>query len=90
MKTTILITRKETESMERVEIEDVQIEAFSSSQRGNQLYQLLRYLSSLKDEEQVVPVWTGFFYNVSNDLNDFHQIAYLPMISDSSTKLSTT
>ena len=86
--TTILVKRKETESMARVELEDVQIEASCSSQRENQLYQLLRYLNSLKDEEQVVPMWTGFFYNVSNDSNDFHQAAYLPMIADSPTKYS--
>ena len=73
----------------RVELEDVQIEASCSSKRENQLYQLLRYPSSLKGEEQVVPVWTGFFYNVSNDSNDFHQVAYLPMIADSPTKYST-
>ena len=85
--TTILIKQKETESMARAELEDMQIKASCSSQRENQLYQLLRYLSSLKDEEQVVPVWTGFFYN---DSNDSHQAAYLPMIVDSPTKHSTT
>ena len=49
--TTILVKRKETESMARVELEDVQIEASCSSQKENQLYQLLRYLGRLKDEE---------------------------------------
>ena len=49
--TTILGKRKETESMARVELEDVQIEVSCSSQKENQLYQLLRYLGSLKDEE---------------------------------------
>ena len=49
--TTILAKRKETESMARVELEDVQIEVSCSSQKENQLYQLLRYLGSLKDEE---------------------------------------
>ena len=73
----------------RVELEDVQIEASCSSKRENQLHQLLRYPSSLKGEEQVVPVWTGFFCNVSNDSNDFHQVAYLPMKADSPTKYST-
>ena len=49
--TTILVKRKETESMARVELEDLQIEASCSSQKENQLYQLLRYLGRLKDEE---------------------------------------
>ena len=40
----------------RVELEDVQIEGSCSSKRENQLYQLLRYPSSLKGEEQAVPV----------------------------------
>ena len=54
--TTLLVKRKETERMARVELEDVHIEASCSSQRENQLYQLLHYLSSLKDEQKVVPV----------------------------------
>ena len=86
--TTILVKRKETESMARVEVEDVQIEASCSSQRENQLYQLIGYLNSLKHAEQVVPMWTGFFCNVSNDSNDFHQVSYLPMIAGSPTKYS--
>ena len=54
--TTLLVKRKETERMAGVELEDVHIEASCSSQRENQLYQLLHYLSSLKDEQKVVPV----------------------------------
>ena len=34
-------------------------------------------------------MWTDFFYNVSNDSNNFHQVAHLPMIADSHTKHST-
>ena len=87
--TTMLVERKETESMTRVELEDVHNEASCTSQNENQSYQLLRYFSRIKDEQQVIPVWTGFFYNVANDSNHFHQVAYLPMIADSPTKHST-
>ena len=34
-------------------------------------------------------MWTGFFYNVSNDSNNFRQVAYLAIITDYPTKHST-
>ena len=72
--------------MTRVELKDVHNKASCSSHKENQSYQLQCYLSSFKDEQQVIPVWTGFFYNVSNDSNSFHQVSYLLMIADSPTK----
>ena len=87
--TTMLVKRKENENMARVELKDVHNEASCSSDRENQSHQLLRYLISLKDEQKLIPVWNGLFYNVSNHSNEFYQVAYLPMIADSFTKHST-
>ena len=53
--TTMLVKRKETESMARVALKDVRNEAPCSFQKENQPYQLLRYLSSLN------PNKAGFF-----------------------------
>ena len=87
--TTMLVKQKETVSMARVELKDVHKEASCSSQRENHSCQLLHYLSSLKDEQHVIPVWTGSFYSVSNYSNNFQQVAYLPMTADFPTKRST-
>ena len=74
--TTVFVKQKETVSMARVKLKGVHKEASCSSQRENHSYQLLHYLSSLKDEQQVILVWTGSFCNVSNYSNHFQQVTY--------------
>ena len=91
---TMLVKQKETESMARVGLDQTRLAQrsflFLSKRKPVISTSTLpqRLLRNLEDEQYVIPLWTGFFYNVSNDSNNFHQVAYLPMIADSPTKYS--
>ena len=91
---TMLVKQKETESMARVGLDQTRLAQrsflFLSKRKPVTSTSTLpqRLLRNLEDEQYVIPLWTGFFYNVSNDSNNFHQVVYLPMIADSPTKYS--
>ena len=51
---------------------------------------LLSRLVASQNEKQIVPSWTGFYYETSSqNLNERHSIHYLPAINQSPTKFDT-
>ena len=74
--------------LERIEQDINYFDGFVS--RKSDFVWLLSRLVASQNEKQVVPSWTGFYYETSSqNLNERHSMHYLPTINQSPTKFDT-